>query len=126
MTERATAGFTDVGSVEDFPLGEMRVAIPERDVWVMRAAADRFYALRNRCPHRSGPICMGRVDGTCLPSAPGVYEFGLEFRVIRCPRHGYEFDLETGQQMFSRETRRVVRYEVVVDGDRVLVSSKGK
>jgi NAD(P)H-dependent nitrite reductase small subunit len=41
----------------------------------------RFYAIRNRCPHEGGPVASGPLTGT----------------LITCPRHGWQFDLATGQ-----------------------------
>lgn len=40
-----------------------------------------IYAIKNRCPHRSGPLIRGFIDG----------EFG-----IKCPMHGWRFDLRNG------------------------------
>jgi len=46
----------------------------------------RFYALNNACPHRQGPL----IRGTLEQSAEGGRCF------IRCPMHGWRFDLATG------------------------------
>jgi nitrite reductase/ring-hydroxylating ferredoxin subunit len=100
---------------------------------VLRTPDGRWYAIKNTCPHRGGPLCMGRVDGTFVPSAPGVYNFGLEYRVVECPWHGYEYSLDTGLPLFTELDvkglvelhERVVRYEVVVANERVYVSAKG-
>lgn len=44
----------------------------------------RIYALDNVCPHRGGPL----IRGTIQPSPRGP--------VLRCPMHGWPFDLATG------------------------------
>ena len=120
-------GAHDVGAVEDFPVGELRPAgIPGKDVWVLRKPDGSFYAVKNSCPHQAAPLCLGDVSGTFLPSEPGVYELGLEYEVIRCPYHGYEYSLETGRSLYADVRERVVRYDVTVEGGRVLVSDKGK
>jgi nitrite reductase (NADH) small subunit len=120
--------FADVGRAEDFPIGRLRrVEIPGKDIFVLRAEPDTWYAVKNTCPHHGAPLCLGTTAGTWLPSAPGEYAFGLENRVIRCPYHGYEYDLETGRAVFvTGVTERVVRYDVVVEQGRVRVSLKGK
>ena len=58
-----------------------------------------FRAYRNVCPHAGAPVCAGRVGATTAPSP--VYEYILcrHGRVLRCPWHGWEFDLETGRQL---------------------------
>lgn len=125
--EEGAEGYRDVGAVEDFEVGSLRrTDITSSDIWVLRTPEDHFYAIKNSCPHQGAPICLGDVRGTFLPSDPGVYEFGMEYRIIRCPYHGYEYDLETGREAFTRINDRVVRYNVIVKDGRVLVSPKGK
>jgi nitrite reductase/ring-hydroxylating ferredoxin subunit len=134
MTLQATRGFIDVGSETDFIRGRFqKVAIAAKDIWVLRTPDDRWYAIKNSCPHRGGPICLGNAEGTFLPSAPGVYDFGLPYRVVECPWHGYEYSLDTGLPVFTalrvnglvKVSERLVRYDVVVSDKRVLVSLKG-
>jgi nitrite reductase (NADH) small subunit len=60
-----------------------------------------LFALENRCAHHGGPLCHGRVSGALLPSAPGEYRYGREGRVVTCPWHGWEYDLETGRTLFD-------------------------
>ncbi len=123
----AIVSMIDVGSVEDFPMGKFAPAnIPGKDVWVLRTPDGRWYAIKNTCPHQAASICHGATDGTYLPSGVGEYKFGMEYRIIRCPYHGYEYDLDTGLPAFGDVKERVVRYEVRVDNGRVAVSSKGK
>lgn len=122
------ARFTDVGRVEDYPIGVLtRVDIPGKDIFVLRTSDGQFFAIKNTCPHQGAPICLGRVDGTFVPSRPGELELGCEERMIRCPYHAYEYDLETGRALFVPDVKdRLVRYGVLVEGDRVLVSYKAK
>jgi 3-phenylpropionate/trans-cinnamate dioxygenase ferredoxin subunit len=128
VTALVAPAFVDVGRAEDFPLGRpTRVDIPGKDVFVLRADEDTWFAIKNTCPHHGAPLCLGTTAGTWLPSAPGEYVYGFENRVIRCPYHGYEYDLETGRALFVPHVReRVVRYEVLVEDGRVRVSLKGK
>ena len=127
MTE-VESTVVDVGPVGEFAIGELqKVEIPGKDIYVLRRSPDTFVGLKNTCPHHSGPLCLGRVDGTYLPSAPGQFEFGLEFGVIRCPWHAYEYDLETGRALFVPEVKdRIVRYDVSVRDGRVLVDLRGR
>jgi nitrite reductase (NADH) small subunit len=65
-------------------------------------------------------VCLGKVSGTTLPS--GVYEFryGLQGRILRCPWHGWEYDITTGQSVFDPEVR-VVTYPVIVEDGKISV-----
>lgn len=62
----------------------------------------RIVAYRNHCPHQGAPVCLGRVGGTTLPSAPGEYIYGREGRILHCPWHGWQFDLESGDALGHR------------------------
>jgi len=64
-----------------------------------------YHAYRNLCPHAGAPVCQGRVGGTTLPSAVYEYEYGREGCILRCPWHGWEFDLETGEHLVDPATR---------------------
>lgn len=74
-----------------------------------------YYALRNRCPHQGGPLCLGSVTGTTLPSAPGEYLWARDGEILRCPWHGWEFDLLTGRSIFNPHKVRVRAYDVSVE-----------
>ena len=82
--------------------------------------AGELFALDNHCPHHGGPLCRGRISGTLLPSAPYEYRYGREGRVLTCPWHGWQFDLETGQALFDPLVR-VPRYEARVEGDDIFL-----
>ncbi len=93
------------------------VTIKGRDIGII-AVDDRLVALRNTCPHRGAPLCEGKIGGTFLPSAPGEFVYGMEKKVLRCPWHGWEFDIDSGRSLFQPDEVRVKTYRVTVeDGD---------
>jgi nitrite reductase/ring-hydroxylating ferredoxin subunit len=52
------------------------------------------------------------VSGTSLPSKVYEYIYGREGCILRCPWHGWEFDLRTGEHLVDPETRlKEVRVE---------------
>jgi 3-phenylpropionate/trans-cinnamate dioxygenase ferredoxin subunit len=107
---------------EELGPGERRIAaVAGTEVGVFNLG-DRFVAYRNLCPHQGAPVCLGRVSGTTLPSAPGEYVFGLHGRVLTCPWHGWQFDLETGRALGSRE--RLAPIEVAVEDGTVVLYAK--
>lgn len=63
-----------------------------------------YRAYRNLCPHAGAPIGNGPVTGT----------------VLRCPWHGWEFDLRTGDHLFNPACK-LQGYAVEVEGDRLFV-----
>jgi nitrite reductase (NADH) small subunit len=85
----------------------------------------RLFALSNHCPHHGGPLCHGRISGTVLPSRPHEYRYGRDGRVLTCPWHGWEFDIESGQAMFDLSVR-VKTYKVQVEeSEIVLIRCRG-
>jgi nitrite reductase/ring-hydroxylating ferredoxin subunit len=74
-----------------------------------------FHALRNVCPHQGAPLCLGSIQGTAEESRPGEYVWGREGRILRCPWHGWEFDLTTGESVFNPHRARVRSYRVTLE-----------
>ncbi|MEZ4562996.1 MAG: Rieske (2Fe-2S) protein [Thermomicrobiales bacterium] len=74
-----------------------------------------FYALRNRCPHQGGPLCEGPVGGFVTSSGPGEYHLTRPGEMLRCPWHGWEFDIQTGQSWFDPKRVRVRAYDVTLE-----------
>jgi nitrite reductase/ring-hydroxylating ferredoxin subunit len=65
----------------------------------------QYYAWRNVCPHAGAPVCVGKVCGTRLPSLVYEYKYGRENEILRCPWHGWEFDLLTGEHLVDPQTK---------------------
>lgn len=81
------------------------------------------HAWRSVCPHRAARVCRGLVGGTHLPSEVYSYAFGLEGRILRCPYHGWEFDLTTGQLLVD-PTVKLRRVPVIIENGEVYLSPK--
>jgi nitrite reductase/ring-hydroxylating ferredoxin subunit len=79
-----------------------------------------YHALANVCPHQGAPLCLGPLTGTHVPSEPYVYAWGLEQRVLRCPWHGWEFDVTTGRSLFDPQVR-TRGFDVVVEEGELVV-----
>jgi nitrite reductase (NADH) small subunit len=110
----------DLGSLDQLERdGRIIARVAGREIGVV---VDRrngsLHALRNRCPHIGSPLCRGGVRLRELGRA-GEYLEG-EQHVLRCPHHGWEFDLETGRCLEDARMRVAV-YPVKVEDARVLV-----
>ena len=114
----------DVCALEDLPPGARRIVDADgRSIGVFNVDGELF-AVRNACPHQGAQLCLGTVSGTMLPSDPYEYRYGRESRVLRCPWHGWEFDLETGEKLFDvTERARVRTYPVSVEDGRVVINA---
>lgn len=67
-----------------------------------------YYAVKNSCPHMEGPV--GRGVTTAAPSGPR----------IRCPFHGWTFELATGDALFG--LKRLRTFPVTVEDGEVRVT----
>lgn len=72
----------------------------------------RLFAIDNKCPHRGGPLARGRLE--CTPSPQSSPPQGGEGRdegegegvwAVRCPIHGWLFDLATGKCLNQTQAR---------------------
>lgn len=106
-----------VGRADELADGERwLVRAGSRTIGVFRVG-DRFFALRNRCPHQGAELCRGEVLAKLTAAKPDSYNFDPERRVISCPWHAWEFDLETGKSQFDPARTRVKSYPVEFDQD---------
>lgn len=95
----------EIGLISEIPrLGARVIETPHGDVAVFRSADDQVFALRDRCPHKGGPLSQGIVHG----------------KRVTCPLHNWVVELESGQAVAPDEGC-TGRYAVKLDGERVLL-----
>jgi nitrite reductase/ring-hydroxylating ferredoxin subunit len=103
-----------VGTVDEIRPGARKIVeVAGVSIGVFNLGGNLF-ALRNRCPHQGGPLCEGHLSGFLVASAPGEYIYRRPGEILRCPWHGWEFDIRTGQSWFDPTQVRVRNYEVAV------------
>jgi len=73
-----------------------------------------YFALANRCPHKGAELCRGMIVGLPQSNAPGEYHLSHRGEFIRCPWHGWEFDIRTGQSWCDPKSLRARHFEVAV------------
>ncbi|MDR2335655.1 MAG: nitrite reductase small subunit NirD [Burkholderiaceae bacterium] len=96
-------------ALDDIPvLGARRVARARGlDVAIFRGAADRVFALLDRCPHKGGPLSQGIVFGES----------------VACPLHNWTIALATGEAAAPDEGS-TARFSVLLDGGVVHLSAR--
>ena len=103
-----------VGTTDEIGPGERKIVeIDGRSIGVFNVDG-RYYALRNTCPHAGARLCEGTLSGLVTSSAPGEYRYAREGEILRCPWHGWEFDIATGRSWFDPARTRVRAYEATV------------
>ena len=80
-----------------------------------------YYGLFNRCPHQGGPMCEGILTGLIESREPGHYEYSRPGEILRCPWHGWEFDVRTGKSFCDPSKIQLRSYPMeVAEGETVV------
>lgn len=80
--------WVEVGLLDAIPvLGSRVIKTPGGDIAVFRNRQDEVFALRDRCPHKGGPLSQGIVCG----------------KTVTCPLHNWVIQLQDGQAVAPDE-----------------------
>jgi nitrite reductase (NADH) small subunit len=94
-----------VAKAGEIPVGGRKIVMAGRlEVGIFNVAGE-IKAYRNACPHAGAPVCTGKISGTSQPSKVYEYIYGSEGFILRCPWHGWEFDLRTGRHLVDPENQ---------------------
>lgn len=100
--------------VSELGPGQCRIVEVGRSIGVFNVHG-AYYALRNLCPHQGAPLCRGIITGTTQPSQPGEFIWRKDGEILRCPWHGWEFDITNGRSIFNPHKLRIKTYDVTVE-----------
>ena len=115
MTSARKTKRIPIARVRDFPPGERRIVdVDGQSIGVLNVDGT-YYALRNSCPHQGAPLCLGRITGTTVASKPYERIYTREGEIIKCPWHGWEFEIATGRSIFNPHKIRTRTYEVTIE-----------
>ena len=104
-----------VAPVEEIPPGGRKlVEVRGRPIVIFNLDGE-FFAMLDRCPHQGGSLCNGQLVGLVEASQPGEYRFSRQNEIVRCPWHGWEFDIRTGQSMCEPDRIQATQYDVGVE-----------
>ncbi len=105
----------------DVPPGTCKiVAVIGREIGIFNVGGE-YYALSNRCPHMGAELCRGRIVGLVEPGEPGEYKLVRQGEFLRCPWHGWEFDIRTGQSWCDPNSVKARSFKVEVEAGSKLV-----
>jgi nitrite reductase (NADH) small subunit len=120
IEREAEDGMVHVGSIDSFEeTNRLLLEVGNRQIAVF-SAEDEFYALSNYCVHQGGPMCEGLLSGTMDTDEDGELLYNVDRRVVSCPWHGWEFDVEDGKHL-SDPQYRLPSYDVVVEDEQLYV-----
>ena len=96
----------EVGVLSDIPrLGARVVRTADGDIAIFRTSDDEVFALRDKCPHKGGPLSQGIVHG----------------RKVACPLHDWKIHLDSGLAVAPDEGC-AARFPVRLEGEVVFLS----
>jgi len=106
VTKATASEWIEVGMLDDIPRQGARVVRqPDGDIAVFRTLDDEVFALRDRCPHKGGPLSQGIVHG----------------HKVACPLHDWKIQLDTGVAVAPDEGCAAT-FPVKLEGGRVFLS----
>ncbi len=99
-------GFLAVGRVEDFAAATMRaVRIASKPIAVFRRPERGFFAREMACKHQNADLTRSPMVGDR----------------VTCERHGWQYDVMTGECL-NQSAPRLREHEVVIEDGWVLVA----
>ena len=93
-----------VGRIDEIPEGERKIVqVDDLSIGVFHHKG-AWYALRNNCLHRGGPVCTGSLEG----------------EVLTCPWHGYQYNVTTGKLLVD-PSAKLETFPVEIRNDELYV-----
>lgn len=106
MVAVMSENWIEVGTINDIPqLGSRVVETTKGTIAIFRTAEDEIFALRDKCPHKGGPLSQGIVHG----------------KRVACPLHDWKIHLDSGEAVAPDEGC-AASYPVKLEGDRIMLS----
>ena len=69
----------------------------------------------SRTYSEGGPLCQGHIIPLIQSDGPGHYHLTRHQEFLRCPWHGWEFDIRTGQSWCEPDSVRARTYNVTIE-----------
>ena len=86
-----------VCDVADLAGGKLQSVAVGRTRLVAAMAAGEVKVFFGACPHQGAPLEKGRIVPELVSDRPGELRLLPESQLLRCPWHGYEFELREGR-----------------------------
>lgn len=106
LPDQNNPAFVKVAKVGDFQNKRMKsVTLLAKKVGVFKNEDGTFFAIEMTCKHHGADLTEGTMDGN----------------TVTCPRHGWQYDLNTGQCLLN-DSPPLRRHALRIEGDDILVS----
>jgi nitrite reductase/ring-hydroxylating ferredoxin subunit len=100
--------YIKAANVNEFKSNRIKsVSILGRKVGIIKGLNSEFYAIEVGCKHQGADITRGHISGD----------------VATCPRHGWKFDLLTGECL-NQNTSKLKKYGLKIEDDVIMITTK--
>jgi len=100
--------YIEVANVNEFTNQKIKtVTILGNKVGIIKGINSEFYAIEVGCKHQGADITRGHISGD----------------VATCPRHGWEYNLVTGDCL-NQNASRLRKYGLKIEGTVIKITSK--
>lgn len=93
------------GAEELPPGGMLGGKLGPMPIVVIRTTDGRLYGLLDKCLHMGGPLSKGKIYTAQDGDTCGQYVEQDGRLIVKCPWHGYEYDLTTGATLFDENLK---------------------
>jgi nitrite reductase (NADH) small subunit len=110
-----------VCATDELAPGDMVPArLDELPIVVVRTRDGELHGLVDRCVHQGARLSGGRLLAGTDGERVGEYRLREDDVVLKCPWHGYEYDVRSGCALF--DARRRLRRVAVREEDGLIVA----
>lgn len=109
--------------VEDLPKGSKKTfTVKNMPIVLTHSQQDKFYAIYGLCPHQHAPLGEGTLGGFSKAEQPGEdFQYERDGEILRCPWHGFSYDVTTGVCLTAPDRLRVKTYPLVIEQSEVFL-----
>jgi nitrite reductase (NADH) small subunit len=118
MTRHAVCKTDDVVVGKPFT-----TTIGRAPIFLVRLPSGDISAFSGRCPHQGADLAQGCIIGRVSGESPNQICVDHVGEILRCPWHGFEFDLLTGAAVVQPSTMRLREYSVAIEGGDVVIEA---
>jgi nitrite reductase (NADH) small subunit len=113
-----------IGRAEEIAMGAFTpVKVGRTSILITRLPSGDLTAIAAKCPHQGADLAFGCITGMAAGADPHSLHQQRPGEILRCPWHGFEFDLVNGQALVEPSSLRLRHYPVRVEAGDVFIET---
>lgn len=98
--------YIKVATIDEFENRQIKsVTIMAKKVGIIKRDDGSFYATETGCKHQNADLLTGKIENG----------------VATCPRHGWQYNLESGECL-NHDSPVLRKYDLIVEGNEIKIS----